>query len=67
MPIINRAVDAGAYNADVPILAFRHNNWRVIINRREIMVKEIEKEGDAVELMNYLKDLVEKGSNETRE
>jgi hypothetical protein len=60
MPIIDRAVDGAAYNADVPILAFRHNNWRVIINSHEIMLKEIEKEEDAVEMMNYLKDLVER-------
>jgi hypothetical protein len=61
MPIINRAVDGGAYNPDVPVLAFRHKDWRVIINRREINVKEIEKEEDAVELMNYLENIVERG------
>jgi hypothetical protein len=59
MPIINKSINKGAYNADVPVLAFRHNNWRVIIKNREINVKEIEKEEDAVELMNYLENLVE--------
>jgi hypothetical protein len=65
MEIIYKAVDAPAYNADIPVLAFRYKDWRVIINKREINIKEITKEEDAVEVLNYLKDLVEKGKNET--
>ena len=30
------------------------------------MIKDIAKEADAVEVMNYLKDLVEKGNKEIR-
>ena len=65
MGIIARAVIAPAFNADIPILAFRYNDWRVIINKKEIMVKDIDKEADAIEVLNYLKDLVEKGNKDT--
>jgi hypothetical protein len=47
------------------VAAFRHKNWRVIVNKREIIVKDIAKEADAVEVMNYLKDLVEKSNKDT--
>ena len=66
MPTIAKAVIAPAFSADVPVLSFRHKNWRVIINKKEIMIKDIAKEADAVEVMNYLKDLVEKGNKEIR-
>jgi hypothetical protein len=46
------------------VASFRHKNWRVIVNKREILVKDIDKEADAVEVMNYLKDLVEKGNKD---
>lgn len=64
MGIIAKAVDAPAYNPDIPVLAFRYNNWRVIIDKKEINIKEIDGEEDAVEVLNYLKDLVEKGNKE---
>ena len=52
-------VDAPAYNADIPVLTFRYKDWRVIINKKEIFIKDIDKEADAVEVMNYLKDIVD--------
>ena len=64
MGIIAKAILAPAYNANIPVASFRYNNWRVIINKNEINVKEIDKEADAVEVLNYLKDLVEKGNKE---
>lgn len=64
MGIIARGVVAPAYNEDIPILAFRYKDWRVILNKREINVKEIDKEADAVEVLNYLKDIVAKGNKE---
>jgi hypothetical protein len=65
MGIIAKAISTVAYNAEVGVASFRYNNWRVIINKKEIMVKDIAKEADAVEVMNYLKDLVEKGNKDT--
>ena len=61
MQIIAKAIETSAFNADIPVASFRHKDWRVIVNLREILVKDIEKEADAVEVMNYIKDLVGKG------
>ena len=58
MPTIAKAVIAPAFNADIPILSFRYKNWRVIVDRHEINVKDIEKESDAVEVMDYLNELI---------
>jgi hypothetical protein len=64
MGIIAKAIPTIAYAPSVPVASFRYNNWRVILNKKEIFVKDIDKEADAVEVMNYLKDLVEKGNKE---
>jgi hypothetical protein len=64
MSIIAKAIPTIAYAPTIPVGSFRYNNWRVILNPREINVKDIEKEADAVEVMNYLKDLVEKDNKE---
>jgi hypothetical protein len=60
MAIIAKAIPTIAYNADKPTGAFRYNNWRVIMDKREIHVKDIEKEADAVEVIDYLKGIIEK-------
>lgn len=65
MGIIAKAIPSIAYAPKIPVGAFRYNNWRVILNKKEIFVKDIDKEEDAVEVMNYLKDLVEKGTKES--
>lgn len=66
MAVIAKAIPTVAYAPSIPVASFRYKNWRVVLNPREINVKDIEKEADAVEVMEYLKDLVEKGKNETR-
>ncbi|MGD1118399.1 MAG: hypothetical protein ABR886_02815 [Dehalococcoidales bacterium] len=53
---IAKAAPAPAYNADVPVLSFRYKNWRVIVNRSEVVVKDIESEADAREVMEFLKN-----------
>jgi hypothetical protein len=60
MGIIAKAIPTIAYAPSIPVGSFRYNNWRVILNKKEIWVKDIAKEEDAVEVMKYLKDLVEK-------
>jgi hypothetical protein len=60
MAIIAGAIPTIAYNADYSVGAFRHNNWRVTMDKREIQIKDIEKESDAVEVIAYLKEIVEK-------
>jgi len=61
MGIIAKAIPTIAYNANIPVASFRYNNWRVILNRREISVKDIEREADAVTVLDYLKRLTEMG------
>lgn len=58
MEIIAKAIPTIAYAPTIPVASFRYNNWRVILNKKEIFVKNIDKEADAVEVLNYLKDLV---------
>jgi hypothetical protein len=60
MAIIAKAIPTIAYNANVPVGAFRYNNWRVIMNKRVIHIKDIEKETDAIEVVDYLKEIMEK-------
>jgi hypothetical protein len=65
MEIIAKAISSCAYNADVPVAAFRYKDRRVIMQSHEIAVKDIGKEADAIEVIDYLKDLAkrdEKGS-----
>jgi hypothetical protein len=64
MDIIAKAISTAACNAETGVVAFRYNNWRVILNKKEIFVKDIAKEADVVEVMDYLKDLVEKDNKE---
>jgi hypothetical protein len=60
MGIIAKAIPTTAYNADIPVASFRYNNWRVILNKREVIIKDIEKEADAEEVIEYMKGLTEK-------
>jgi hypothetical protein len=59
MGAITKAIPTIAYNAVIPVGSFRYKDRRVIMNKREIMIKDIEKEADAAEVMDYLKRLTE--------
>jgi hypothetical protein len=59
MGIIAAAIPTIAYNAVIPVASFRYKNWRVILNSQEIFVKDIDKVEDAVEVIEYLKQLSE--------
>jgi hypothetical protein len=59
MGLIAKAIPTIAYNAQIPVGSFRYKNWRVILNKREVIVKDIESEADAVEVMSYMKGLTE--------
>ena len=62
MPIWAKAIESAAYSKELPILAFRYKNWRVIIYPEEITIKDLETEADAQEVMNYLKDILDRAS-----
>ena len=57
MDIIAKAIPSCAYSPAIPVAAFRYHNWRVILDKEEITIKDIEKEADAVQVMDYLKKL----------
>jgi len=58
MPIIGRVIDGCAYNSEVPIAAFRYKNFGVIVHSRDIVINHAGDEVSAVEVMNFLKDIV---------
>lgn len=58
IPVWAKAIPTAAYNKDIPILGFRYNNWRVIITAEEIMIKDLQTETEAREVMDYLKGLL---------
>ncbi len=66
MAIVAKAIPSCAYNPSAPVAAFRYHNWRVILDKKEITVKDIEKEADAVEAINYLKDIIARSSENGR-
>ena len=58
MPIMGRVIDGCAYNSEVPIAAFRYNNFGVIVHRRDIVINHAGDEASAMEVINFLKDIV---------
>jgi hypothetical protein len=60
MAIIARAIPTMSYNAIYSVGAFRHNNWRVTMDKREIQIRDIEKEADVIEVLDYLEAIVDK-------
>ena len=60
MGVIAKSIPTIAYNAGEAVGSFRYKDWRVIMNKREIIIKDIAKEADAVEVLDYLKGIVER-------
>ena len=58
MPTISKKIKGTAYNEETSILAFRHNNCRVIIKPDEITIKDINNKEEAHEIMEYLKNII---------
>ena len=58
LPILDRVIDGCAYNAVVPIAAFRYKNFGVIIHSRDMLINNAGDEASAVEVMNFLTDIV---------
>ena len=59
LPVWAKAIPTAAYNKEMPILAFRYKNLRVIINPEEITVKDLATEAEAQEVMDYLKGILD--------
>ena len=54
MPKLSRTIEACAYNPDVNVLAFRHNNIRVVVERKKVFINDIETEAEAKAVMDWL-------------
>lgn len=66
MPIMERAIEGCAYNDKEPVAAFRYKNARVIMHAREIEVKDIENKNQAIEVINFLKGIINNANERTR-
>ena len=53
MPKLSRVIEACAYN----VLAFRHNNIRVVVEKKRIFINDIENETEARAIMDWLSTL----------
>ena len=58
MPIMERVIEGCAYSKEVLIAAFRYKNFGVIVHRRDIVINHAGDEASAMEVMNFLKDIV---------
>ena len=58
MPKLSKAIEACAYNPDVNVLAFRHNNIRIVVERKKVFINDIETEAEAKAVMDWLSTLI---------
>jgi ArsR family metal-binding transcriptional regulator len=58
MPIMERVIEGCGYNPDAPVAAFRFKNLGVIVNRKQITINNAGDEASAVQVINFLKDIV---------
>ena len=65
MPIMERVIEGCAYNNEVPIAAFRYKNFGVIVHDRDMIINNAGDEASAIEVMNFLKDIVNNADNIT--
>lgn len=55
MPTLSRVIPGRAYGPLVPIISFRYNNWRVVVEKDEIVILDVEEESSALEVLGFLK------------
>ena len=58
MPIMEKAIEGCAYSEEVPIAAFRYKKFGVIVHSHDILITNTGDEASAMEVMNFLKDIV---------
>jgi ArsR family metal-binding transcriptional regulator len=58
MPKLSRIIEACAYNPQANILAFRHNNIRIVVEKHKIIINDIETESEARSIMDWLSSLI---------
>jgi ArsR family metal-binding transcriptional regulator len=65
MPIMERVIEGCAYSKEVPIAAFRYKNFGVIVHSHEITINHAGDEASAMEVINFLKDIVNNADEKT--
>ena len=65
MPIMQRAIEGYAYNAEASVAAFRYQNMGVIVHKNEIIINNAEDEATARKVIEFLKDIVDSGDKIT--
>ncbi|MCX7912206.1 MAG: hypothetical protein N2506_04520 [Dehalococcoidales bacterium] len=60
LPVIGRAIEGCAYNAEVPVASFRYKDFGVIVHARDITINGAGDEASAREVMGFLADIVAK-------
>ena len=58
MPKLSKLIDACAYNPEVNVLAFRHNDIRVVVENKKIFINDIETEAEARAIIDWLSSLI---------
>ena len=58
MPKLSKLIEACAYNPEVNVMAFRHKNVRVVVEKKRIFINDIETETEAQAVMDWLSTLV---------
>jgi hypothetical protein len=52
MPKLSTLIEVCAYNPEVHVLAFRHDNVRVVVEKKRIVINDIETEAEARTIMD---------------
>jgi hypothetical protein len=58
MPKLSKTIEACAYNPEVNVIAFKHNNSRIVVEKKRIIINDIETESEARAVMGWLSTLV---------
>lgn len=57
MPKLSKLIEACAYNPEVNVLAFRHNDIRIVAEKKRIIINDIETEAEARAMIDWLSSL----------
>ena len=58
MPWLSRLIKACAYNTETSVMAFRYKNFRMVVEKKRIVINDIENETDARMVMDWLAGLL---------
>ena len=66
MPVFERLIESCVYNDITFVAAFRYKNFGVIIHRYEVMITNAGDHSLAVEVLDFLKDVIENADRITQ-